>query len=365
MQLINDYLKLKRTKNTKTGISVSLKKFLNWRYNTDLTEISELEKLATQYLQEYQFQDILHYIVWLRDDCRYQPKTISNYTLLVIGFLEYYDVNISKAQRTKMMSAMPRAVAVTQDKPFTQTIIQTMCAHSDVLLNSIILLATSSGMRLGEVLKLELSEIEWGEPNKIHLPRYKMKQGKPHTYRFSTEAADALREWLKVRDNYEKRGITRARLNLGKEKERQSSLVFPMTTTPIYQRWRKMLTDAGLDERDRETGVFLYGTHGCRRWFSSTASKHLQHEISEALIGHDTGLSASYRRYPEEDLDKEYLKLEPFLLIRAPKDYTNIQGSMSTALNNQMKTTAQLTTSVLTMSERLRVMELYIRAIKG
>lgn len=260
---------------------------------------------------------------------------------------------------------MPRVVTVTRDKPFTKEIIQSMCAHSDAMMKAIILLATSSGMRINEVLNLEIQDIEYGNPNKIYLSREKMKQGKPHTYRFSSEASDALKEWLKIRDECERDGIRRAELNLKQTKKMNPSLVFPIKESPFYARWKDMLKKAGYDARDKETNRYLYSSHGCRRWFSSTASKHTAHEIAEAMIGHDTGLSSSYRRYPEEELDKEYLKIESFLLIYAPADYSEMKGDMAKALQEQMITTAQLATSVLTLNEKIEAMEVYIKATKS
>lgn len=364
MSNVDNYLRLKRAENTRLSITLGLKRFVRWKYDCECETINEMNDLYRQYLTEYKFQDVLDFVIWMRDVQKYKPRSITNYTTTIINYLEFSDVHITKAQRQTLQSAMPRNVTVTQDKPFTREVIQSMLAHTDPLMRAIILLATSSGMRISEVLSLEIDEIEYGHPNKIYMPREKMKQAKSHIYRFSTEAEKALREWLKIRDYKEADGIRRTEKCLRLNKKESQTRVFPLVRTSIYERWGAMLSKAGLDARDRETGRYVYTTHGCRRWFSSTASRHAPHEIVEALIGHDTGLSASYRRYPEDDLDKEYLKIESHLLIFAPSDYSEIKGEMAAALQEQMSTTAQLAASVLTLHEKIEAMELFIKATR-
>ncbi len=354
---IDDYLQLKRNQKTRQNNEIGLKRFLNWKYQAESAP-ENLEHLAERYLNEYQFQDLIEYVVWLRDEAQYQPLTISVYVGHISMFLKYYERPLTEAQRIKLLNAMPRALVMTQDKPLTKEIISQLCLYSDPLLRVVILLATSSGMRINEILRLERSEIEFGHPNKIHLPKAKMKQGRPHTYRFSTEAAEALREWFAYRERHERR----RRMKMSKVKRREIAgkedpRVFPISTCSVYSRWRKMLELIGLDSHDKETGRLQYSTHGCRRWFSSTASRHIPHEIAEALIGHDTGLSVAYRRYPEDELDKEYVKLEPHLSIFAEDELETpeIPGDAADILYSLLTATTQLTEAVSSLQKKIEM----------
>jgi len=84
--------------------------------------------------------------------------------------------------------------------------------------------------------------------------------------------------------------------------------------------------------------------------------------MANEIIGHDEGLSKSYRRYDKQTIREEYCKVEPYLTVLAPANYADLQGTTQKELRAQQETTAALAAKMLSMEQELKELRTIIKA---
>jgi len=90
-------------------------------------------------------------------------------------------------------------------------------------------------MRLGEALRLKLSDIELDkEPGRIHIRREYTKSGLARPTFLSREAVDVIREWLKIRDDWLLAASRKSHLY---PKGAKDDRLFPFSHGTIYAMW--------------------------------------------------------------------------------------------------------------------------------
>lgn len=162
---------------------------------------------------------------------------------------------------------------ITAGKIFTDDEIKELLKHASQDLQLQILMALTMGMRVGEILSLEWSQINWIEES-IHLPSHKTKIRKARTFAIS--------------------GATKARLQAMCEVH-ASEWVFPSPTDPSKPvgkggnktAWTNCRINSGVDGR----------FHDLRHTFLTHAFRN---SVNPALICHYAGLSL-------EEAQKTYL----------------------------------------------------------
>lgn len=367
---VSQYLKHKRTERTATTTLGAIKNICSY-LNPDNPPktIDDVDRQASAFIaldNAEQYRLLKDYALWLTQSSGYAPNTISLTISLIYGYMEWNECKPTARQIKLIKSTVPRPVTIHQDKPITKDILTTIIAHADPLMRAIILIQASSGMRRIEVTYLRRSDLHTDtNPRYFLISRERMKAGRPHKYRISTEAYSALTEWLKIRDDAETLAITRTSKSLGKVAISQPERIFPYNESSISRKWEKIIEKAELAEIDPNTKRLTLTPHSLRKWCESTLKRHIDKEVAEAIIGHDQGLSSAYRRYTDEDIDQEYLKAEPHLTILAPEDYADMHGRTAEALNEQAKGIAYLTSQLADMEERQKKTEtalgLYMR----
>lgn len=87
------------------------------------------------------------------------------------------------------------------DKMPSNSELRRILTHMDVKGKALFLVLASSGMRIGEALKLRLGDLELDrELAKISIRGEYTKTGNPRIAFISREAKEALEEWLKLRE---------------------------------------------------------------------------------------------------------------------------------------------------------------------
>ncbi|MDE2524579.1 MAG: tyrosine-type recombinase/integrase [Methanocorpusculum sp.] len=231
-------------------------------------------------------------------------------------------------------------------------------------MRAIILVQTSSGMRINEVMGLRLSDISHDTLIKAYIPAKRMKSSQPHTYHISHEAWAAVEEWLKVRDDIIRNGAIRTEKTLGRKKTWDPDMIFPLTTTTLYRKFRVALKNAGYYEVNKETSRLTISFHAFRRWAFTRMCEHMPEEIANAMIAHTT--SRLNRSYLRPDLDQYYTKVEPYLNVLAPDDYIELKGTTSEQVNDLAKAMASQVAKNQELEEELEeirtALGLYMRA---
>ena len=228
---------------------------------------------------------------------------------------------------------------VTIDKAPTNQQLKEILLHGDIKTRAIGLILSSSGMRIGEITKIQLDDIEWGDipPVKINIRAKYTKSGNKRYVFISHEAAESLNQWLNVRDEYVKHSFNRRSFNnMSKVNDKR---VFPFTPVLVRFLWNNCLKKAGYDQLDKTTRRHEMHIHVLRKYFLSLMKLEIPDVIAEALAGHDAYLSEAYRRYSEKQMAEYYMKGVDSLLVfeRENKDITKVQEDMADLQSENQK----------------------------
>ena len=225
-------------------------------------------------------------------------------------FLADYDIELSNKfwkrlrERNKVANR-----AVSFDEVPEQEQLRKIFTHLNAKGKALFGILTSSGMRIGETLKLLLNDIDFTtKPTTIRIPAETTKTGSSRTVFISSEATDALLEWLRIREKSIETII--ARTNRKRKVKINRNRVFPFEFPNAQVMWVNALKSAGLAKRDSTTGRYIFHIHVLRKFFRTQMATVIPVDIVEALMGHEGYLTSVYRKYTVKQLREFYQKSE-------------------------------------------------------
>lgn len=235
-----------------------------------------------------------------------------------VKFLRAHGVNILKDD-IQDIKREAKGGAATIDKVMDHNVICKALKGSDIRSRALILVLASSGMRIGELLSLSMSDVDLNtNPAMINIRAENSKNGQGRFTFLTSEAKEAVLDYLKVRDSYIVRADKHAEV-LGVAPRKESDLLFPVTDSSVNKMWETMLKNAGLYTRDEKSGRNQYRIHSLRKFFISQLSMAGARTLAEHLAGHTGYLDASYRQVSPEFAAREYLKLQSVLIVCIPE----------------------------------------------
>ena len=204
-----------------------------------------------------------------------------------------------------------------------------------------ILTMASSGLRVGELLSLDMKDIELDStPVKITIRAAKSKNKHARFTFCSNEARDAIRLWLKNRNaflqeskhnqNLIEKGVKTAPV------QTNSTLLFPVSDSQINSSWETCLKKAGLFVKDDETKRNVYRLHALQT--DERNSDTMPEKLVLFFVGHLTDLGGKYYIPTEEYAAAEYLKVQCLLCCRTEADKTEIASLKHTTVILQKDT---------------------------
>jgi integrase len=273
------------------------------------------------------------------------PKTISSKIAAVIRFLESNQIKFNK-NFTRNLYGTGGDEAITREHVPDKNEIARLIEYMPINARTLTLVLASSGMRVGEALKIKLDDISLdSNPTEIYLRPEYTKTKKKRTVFVSSEAKELLVEWLSYRKRYlenktGQKGMLTKDLRL-----------FPFSGTNYRSIWNLALKKAGLHEVDPKTRRVSLRPHNLRKFFR-TYGRWGNPDVAEALMGHTSGLNSVYTRLDqaEDILREEYLRVEPNLSI-----YQNTQVivELCEKVNHQSEDIEQLVTGLSLKNVRL------------
>jgi len=321
--LPSEYLALYNTNSTIEHIRVSLKKYFATIYKRPRTgdgriTDAELDNLAQDYLDSDRDprRDVESFFNSLNG---YSPKSVAVNLSLLKGFLgrngvrfdEYFWKDLKRKRKGGRSSR-----AATQDEAPTVEQLRAIITHLPINTRAQALTLASSGMRIGESLKITLADIHLDEePVRVEIRAEITKTGDARTSFLSTEAVQVLEEWLKVKDQYLKIAAGRSHLH---EKKLQDERVFPWSAPVFYRAWENALRKAGFAMRDNntKTRIHVHHPHTLRKFFRTRGGQsQVPVDAVEVLMGHEGYLTGAYRKLRDDKkaLAKLYIQMEPFV----------------------------------------------------
>jgi len=254
-----------------------------------------------------------------------QPKTNNVSKFAILLFLEEYNIEIPRNYRRKINNQIESTKrATTIDKPFTKEEIKLVLPHVKPHINAVILIAISSGMRIGEILKLKNKLIFLKEnPVRIHITRDITKTNEARTTFISDEAKDALESYLITRPQHIKYMKNSNLVKSTLKNPYDEELIFQFSYEDVKSTLYRALNKVKLDTRDPTTNRHQKHIHSFRKYFKKHLSSTMDSNCLHQLTGHESELARDYTPWDTNELAKEYLKnMEHITIYGSPLNHT-------------------------------------------
>jgi integrase len=317
--VVQDFINEYTAKQTIRIYKVQLKKYFQWLNEDPDTYIKDVRNMDNgkrlNSIDGYE-KNITNYRNWLIEN-DYSPKAIHNYVSCVKMFLEHHHIDLDNAFWKKLKKRGIEKVVepICDFKIPKPDDLKKILTHASTRSRAMFLLQSSSGMRIGEICSLRVSDIDlsYDYPHITIRGMVSKTRAKGRT-RCSPETKDAILEWLKIRDNEIKVKETRvAKKYLPPDfKER----LFTSSPKSARKMWNNLLKKAQFMDKDNSGKYerFKMGTHSLRKFFINEFSKH-NNDLAKYLANQRTKLDKKYRDWSDEYLDEQYAQGVKHLLI--------------------------------------------------
>jgi len=218
-----------------------------------------------------------------------KTQSVVNYLRIVYAFINYLvgqdvltETVMERKIRIKLPEALPRAIT-------PEDLQRLLGAISSVRDRALILLLLRTGLRIGELLEVQISDISFGERKIMIYLGEKNLQGRVVYY--SEDAEQALKKWLKIRPG-------------------NSTALFPgrspggsISYVTAWNAMRNILARAGLSDKE-------YSLHSLRHTFATDMlNAGMRLEVLQQLLGHQQiEMTMRYARITDVTREHEYFK---------------------------------------------------------
>ncbi len=353
------------TKNTYNSALKKFIKFLRIQYNLDISQI--LRKIEAK---EEDPVEILDNFYSFLAECKrensekigYSNQTICDYISVAKEFLNGQGCKIYN-EDIKQRFKLPRKINV-YEKGLTKDIINRIIRLANAKLSAVILIACSSGMRIGEIVQLRFSDIDFTEPTTITIRAETTKTRETRITHISSEATSALKDYLSRKNRqmnnedyvfllqhedrlrHLRERLTKNEYNSGLQKmDKKNISILESNIKEITkeERYAKSVlsTNHNLEKQlavliknvpeldaKNENGRYSIHFHAFRAWFKTQVTDAHQSDFAEALMGHKS-LKLVYYRQNEKVRAQTYLDVEHSLTIaeteKLDQNYSQMQ----------------------------------------
>ena len=348
LPVIEDFINRYPSKKTQSTYKTALRNFLESLFGTRNFSVAE-DYFSSNRDYEADLENFFQNI------SSKPPLTIRTFLAAVKGFLEYNDVELKQKYWKGLTRRIRGKRAITRDRIPSNKELRQILSFMDAKGRALFLLLSSSGMRIGEALKLKLVDIDmFSNPVKIEIRGETTKSGDPRYTFVSVEAKEALELWLKIKSKYIKTAVGRSHLNPKSEKDER---IFPFELSVAYSMWNNALDNLGLNGRDSSTNRRKLHPHVLRKFFRTRMGATLQQDIVEALMDHEAYLTEVYRRYTAKDLAKYYLESEEAVQIFSSGNVSKLKREMNERNRNMGDAIATMAKENILLKDKLNEFE--------
>lgn len=371
MSTLSDFLELYPVINTKRGYKGGVMAFLDHIYGRQRAgrqatpeEWSRYEALAEQYRAENRdrINDLMKFNA---SNAAIPPLTAKTRNNAVKEFYAYIGFELSPREQKRVRLRLPKGSARTIERDLDHQTLRAILQHMDIKSKAFFLTLVSSGMRVGELVKVHTKDFSLNDsPAVITIRGEYTKTGEARFTFISDEAVDALKEWMKVRDKYmmaaanRNRGLVRK--ERAKERLKTDSRMFPFSQKNAGEMWTTALKNADYLSYDPSTGRSQIHIHMLRKFFRSQLALGCPVDIVESLMGHSGYLTDAYRRFTKKQMGEYYKKAEHLVTLTMPEDLEDLrqeqteQKEVLTALASENR---QLRADLLVLNDELRTIK--------
>ena len=325
-----------------------LRKFTKTRYETDLFDV--IPKIKSEEIDVYDY--LGEFIIYL-DKLEIKPKGLRAYLSGVKGFLRHSKIKIS-SDDFKYNVRVPKLVK-TKEIPLDKQMILRILHNSNPKVQTAILVACSSGLRIGELVQLKLSDVDFDNtPTKITVRGNTSKTRQSRETFITTEATKSLKDYMTryfgysenkdnshLNDTY----IFGPICNKGRRSENSEYKVDSAKMT-LQKSLRDYVSKIPELDVTNENGYKAIHFHGFRKYFRTTVGNVCGRDYSEALMGHSFYMD-TYYQLSDVTKEKMYLEAESHLTF---SDFTEVEHKIT---NLTVKCT-ELETTVLGLKQYIQ-----------
>ena len=266
-------------------------------------------------------------------DKKLRPNSVKLNLTGIRSFLRFCGIKIY-TEEFKSRVRLPKAVR-TREEPLTKEIILRVLNTVSPKIRTIILIAIASGMRIGEIIQLQLSDIDFDSmPVKIRIRGETTKTRESRETFLTSEAVKSLKDYLiKFHDwdgglNTNLEGVWLfGPTNAGSNSKNDVKII----EGNLAKQMNNHLSKVPELSKTSENGVHKIHFHAFRKYFRTVVGNAVGRDYSEALMGHHFYLD-TYYNLPEEKKREMYLQAEPFLTI---SDYVQIEKDLRSVKQRQ------------------------------
>ena len=200
-------------------------------------------------------------------------------------------------------------------EPVTHDELEKIILSSNKKLQAIIMIQSSTGMRISEVLKLQARDFTKKERYQINIRAETTKTKQGRITFLSKESEEFVEPFLENKE--------------GKDR------VFPYSKTGITNLFQRVIKKAGLEKRYDHTNCRTITSHSMRAFFI-TQMGMIGGVFGHSLAGHSYHMK-EYDRFTPEELMKKYIEGEPNLQILNRVNGKNIKEIMKLQKNMRVQ----------------------------
>jgi len=199
----------------------------------------------------------------------FTPPTIKQYISRVNNFLKLNRINVSIGVLKLIHN---RNIGENDNTSIKGTLtpeqFREVLSNCNPMYKSLFLILATSGIRIGEALKLEEKHINIDEnPVRITIDVLSTKKRRRRNTFITEEAKRYYLNWMKKRDEYiEKRENYSSNKTINKALPNKK-YIFPISETSTHQKWGRIIENTEFNNRDNITGILEYTIHSLRRFF--------------------------------------------------------------------------------------------------
>jgi len=305
--------RLSITNKNKTGF----REFLKEKYS--LNEYDLVEKAKNQELDICRILN--EFVVFL--DPNYKPKSIATRLAAVKGYLRYLGLRINSDDYKSVR--LPKIIRQREEIPSKELILR-LIRNLPAKLQTIVVVLTASGMRIGELVQLELSDIDFEtNPTTIRIRAETTKTKTARETFLTTEATESLKDYLRRffgwKDNeqnlelkYTKIFGRTSKILTRKSKSQPKQPPHLQTESLLMNSMKYYLAKIPALNIENRNGRKVIHFHAFRKYFRTIVGNVCGRDYAEELMGHGFYMD-TYYQLAEEKKRQMYLEAEPHLTI--------------------------------------------------
>jgi len=319
---------LSHSESTKLSYRTAVRNFqafLRQNYGEDDQEI--IQKIKENTIDTAQI--LKEFVIYL-DTKKYKPASISMWLGAVKGYLRHCGIKIY-SEDLKGIVRIPKQSRI-KDIPITKDNIVQLLNVVPLQLKTVILVAIASGMRIGEIVQLQLSDIDLDStPVEIHIRAQTTKTKNARTAYLTQEATSCLKRylerffgWIEGEKNVrleDKLIFARISNNTKPQNHQISHLVSEHTLWRSLNEHIKKIPELN---KKSENGRKVIHFHGFRKFFRTVVGEVIGRDFAEEMIGHGYYMD-TYVTLEEKKKKEMYLKAEPYLTI---SDFKKVEENL-------------------------------------